>query len=191
VSVLANWLIIKDNAANTHWRHQLFAGGGVKLPTGKYMGITAMDKQGLPNMQPGTGSWDFIANANYTVRKKTAGINVDASYTLTTANKESYKYGNKLNAGVAGFYFINKDQWSIVPQVGVRYEYSLHDYDNFSRKWLNEKSGGYMSFATVGIQAYYQKIGLRVIYQQPLWQQYSSGYLTALQRIDAGFFLLF
>lgn len=191
MSVLANWVLIKDNVIDAKWRHQLFAGGGVKAPTGSYTGITAMDKQGLPNMQPGSASWDFIVNANYTVRKNAAGINLDAAYTFTTANKDAYKYGNKLNAGLLGFYFIKKGKYNFIPQIGVRYEYSLHDYDNYTRKWLNEQSGGYMSFATAGLQVYYNKIGAKVTYQQPLMQQYSSGYVTARQRIDVGIFLLF
>lgn len=190
VSVLANTVLIRQDDASSRWQHQLFGGGGIKLPTGKYAGITAMDRLGLPNMQPGTGSWDFIVNANYTVKKASFGVNADGSYTITTPSSEHYKYGNKLNTGVLGFYSFELGKWSIVPQAGLRYEYSLHDYDNYERKWLNEQSGGYMSFATMGVQCYLKRAGARLTYQLPVSQNYSTGYVVAKQRIDAGIFFL-
>lgn len=191
VSFLANAVLIKERAAANGWQQQLLAGGGLKLPTGRYTGITALDKQGLPNMQPGTGSWDFIVNSNYTLRHKSVGVNMDAAYTMTLPNAERYKYGNRLNAGILGFYALKRGAVSLLPQAGVRYEYTLHDYDNYDRKWLNEQSGGYMCFATAGVQAYYKQLGLRLTYQLPVSQHYAGGYVTAKQKVDAGVFFLF
>lgn len=191
VSVLANAVVLRDNDGDHKWEQQLLAGGGVKAPTGTYSGITAMDKQGLPNMQPGTGSWDFIVNTNYTVRKRSFGFNFDAAYSLTTANRESYKYGNRLNAGLLIFYAVKGKKLNFLPQAGLRYEYALHDYDNYSRKWLNEQSGGYMCFATAGLQAYYKKWGVKYSLHLPVAQQYSSGYVTAQLKTDVSIFFLF
>lgn len=191
ISFLANAVILKENAESEGWQQQLLAGGGIKIPTGKYTGVSSTDKQGLPNMQPGTGSVDFIVNSNYTLRKKAFGVNLDAAYTITLPNSEKYKYGNRANAGVLGFYAIKGKEVTILPQVGVRYEYTLHDYDNYDRKWLNEQSGGYMCFASAGVQAYYKKLGLRLTYQIPVSQDYGSGYVTAKQKVDAGIFFLF
>lgn len=190
-SVMANILIVKEKDGNRKWQHQLLAGGGLKLPTGSYTGISEQDKQGIPNMQPGTGSWDFLANVNYTIRRKNTGLNADLAYTMTTANGQNYKFGNRFNAGLLGFYTISKDEWSLIPQIGFRYEYALHDYDNYSRKWLNEQSGGYLSFATIGLQGYYGKWGARLTYNLPMAQQYGNGYVTALRKLDAGILFLF
>lgn len=190
VSVLVNYLLLKDKATG-EWQHQLLAGGGLKLPTGAYTGITAQDKLGIPNMQPGTGSWDFIANANYTVRHEKLGFNADASYTMTTVNSDKYKYGNRLNAGLLGFYTLQHKEVTFLPQVGFRYEYALHDYDDYARKWLNEQSGGYLAFATAGVQSYYKQWGLRITCQLPVAQHYSNGYVTAGYKLDAGLLFLF
>ena len=191
VSLLVNAVIIKEDATDHKWKHQLLAGGGVKAPTGRYTGISALDRQGLPNMQPGTGSWDFMINANYTVKRNSIGANADLAYTMTLPNGENYKYGNRLNAGLLAFYAIKAKNATILPQAGLRYEYTLHDYDNYPRRWLNEQSGGYMCFATLGIQAYYNQLGARVTCQLPVAQYYGSGYVTARQKIDAGIFFLF
>jgi hypothetical protein len=191
VSILANALVIKDDSNCKTWHQTLLTGGGVKMPTGKYTGITTLDEQGLPNVQAGTGSWDFIVNANYTVRRDKFGINADAAYTMTTVNTAGYKYGNRLNAGVLGFYWWAKKDLSILPQAGAKYEYTLHDYDNYSRKWLNENSGGSIVFGTIGVQSFYKRYGAKVVYNIPVSEHYSGGNVTVNPRLETSLFFLF
>jgi hypothetical protein len=192
VSFLIDRIMIKDPEIGSPWGHQLIAGGGIKLPTGRNTGITAPDRLGLPNLQPGTGSWDFIINSNYTVRYKKLGLNLDAAYTFTTANSHDFKYGNRLNAGLLAYYSPKlKGKLSLLPQAGLRYSYSLHDYDNYNKKWLNEQSGGYLLYADLGVQAYYRQLGLRLNYQLPLAQHYGAGYVKAGVKTEAGIFILF
>jgi hypothetical protein len=190
-SVLANVVLLRKDKPNEQWQQLLMAGGGVKLPIGRYEGITVMDREGLPNMQTGTGSWDFITDVNYTLRRKNAGINLDASYTFTTASREQYKYGNRLNSSLLGFYSFNRHKLKLLPQAGFRYEYVLHDYDNYPKKWLNEQTGGHMLFASVGAQAYYNHWGIQAMYHIPLAQHYADGNVTAVTRTEAGILYLF
>lgn len=192
ISLLLDGIVIKDKGSAGALGHQLIAGGGLKLPTGRNTGITAPDRLGLPNLQPGTGSWDFVINTNYTLRHKKLGLNLDAAYTFTTANKTDFKYGNRLNAGLLAYYSPKlKSHISLLPQAGLRYSYTLHDYDNFSKKWLNEQSGGYLLYADIGIQAYYRQLGLRLNCQLPVGQHYGAGYVNAGAKTDAGIFILF
>lgn len=190
VSFLVNKIVLNTDKPGK-WSSTWLAGGGVKLPTGKYTGITTLDKLGLPNIQAGTGSWDFVINTNYTLRHNKVGFNVDAAYTITTANKYEYKYGNRLNTGLMAFYSVKLKKVNLLPQLGVRYDYSLHDYDNYQNKWLNEQSGGSLCYATAGVQAYIGRLGMRLTYGLPVVQNYGAGYVTAKQQIDAGIFFLF
>lgn len=190
VSALANVAIIKTADSN-RVRHMLLAGAGIKAPTGKRYSQNAQTDDGILNIQPGTGSWDALLNANYTLRYALWGLNAEASYTLTTANKEDYKYGNRLGTSLQAFYWLRAGSFTILPQAGLRYEYTLHDYDNYTRKWLNEQTGGNMLFATAGAQVYYKQLGLQFSYFIPVHQYYAAGYVTAGQRIDAGIFFLF
>lgn len=189
VSFLLNRVLL--NSAHVSWSHALTAGAGLKTPTGKYANITVADNHILPNIQPGTGSWDVITNVNYTIKHGRTGLNADAAYNFTTTNKYSYKYGNRLNCGIAGFYSLGMGQVNIIPNVGLRYEYALHDYDNYKKNWLNDESGGSILLATAGAQAYFKHIGARVTWQQPLSQRYGNGTMTIGQKIETSIFFLF
>ena len=191
MSVIGNAVLLRADSSHYTWKQTLLAGGGVKLPTGKYSGTTVLDRQGLPNMQAGSGSWDFLINTNYTIRHQSAGINVDVAYTLTTTTKDMYKYGNRLNTGLLGFYWLYAGSVSLLPQLGMRYEYALHDYDNYGKKWLNTQTGGYQCFGAVGLQAYYRRLGFQTMLNIPVSQHYSAGYTSAKRRLETGIFLLF
>lgn len=188
VTLLANIAVLSKTKGII--RHTLLAGGGIKAPTGKRDSISLNDKNGLPNMQPGSGAWDFVVNANYTMQSGKWGANAEGSYTFTTTSKDSYKYGNKLSAGMLAFYRIAKGPFIILPQAGFRCEYALHDYDNYKRKWLNEQTGGYQLFLNSGLQAYYKRAGLQLGYMFPLAQNYAAGNVTINTAINAGVFLL-
>jgi hypothetical protein len=191
ISLLANVVVLQQDDYSKKLKHTLLAGCGIKAPTGANTGITKLDEQGLPNVQAGTGAWDFIANTNYTLSYNKTGINLDASYTITTANKERYKYGNHLNSSLLAYYQLQQKKVILLPQAGIKYEYSLHDYDNFSKKWLNDNSGGNLVFAAAGIQAFYNHYGARLLYSTPLSQHYAGGNVTTHSRLETSVYLLF
>lgn len=191
VSLLVNAALVRtSDTADAEVKHLLLAGGGVKMPTGRHNGATALDRSGLPNMQPGTGTWDFTLNVNYTLRYGNNGLYADAMYMLTTADAQSYKYGNRMAAGVIAFRSLMQGNLSLLPQAGIRYEYTLHDYDNYERKWLNEQTGGNMLLGTAGIQASWKRMGMQLTGYLPLQQHYADGYVQARFRLDAGLFIL-
>ncbi|MEZ5018395.1 MAG: hypothetical protein R2800_15145 [Flavipsychrobacter sp.] len=187
---LANVILLKS-ADTAKWKHTLQAGAGVKMPLGSYKGITELEQQGLPNIQPGSASWDFPVNANYTIKYKRVGANLDANYTITTANSDSYKFGDRLSTQLTTFYQWQQGKVTVLPQLGMRYEYSLHNYDNYKRKWLNTQTGGTIIYASAGAQVYYGKAGIQLSYYKPMTQQYASGNVIANSRADIGFVYLF
>ncbi len=191
-TLLMNYTFFQTSDSSTSAIQQRLQGGaGIKAPTGAYQGITQLEQQGLPNMQPGTGTWDIPVNLNYTLRYNNTGVNLDGSYNITTANRNNYKYGNRLNVQLTAFYWLQRNTLSILPQLGARYEYALHDYDNYRRKWLNEQTGGYIASAIAGVQAYYSNIALQLQYSRPLMQHYGGGNIEARQRVDIGLMFLF
>ncbi len=183
-SVVFNYKALnRDNCA---WHQKLIAGAGIKLPTGKYDSKSVSTKEGLPNMQPGTHSWDVLGSVNYTIRHRTIGANIDASYTATTANKESYKFGNRMSIGALAFYQLEKRKFMIIPQAGVRYDRAAKDYTNYAIGIMDDDGGGWQLYALQGVQAYYKKLGLQLTCYEPISQHYVSGLVNTRFRIETG-----
>ncbi len=174
------------------WQHTLQAGGGIKAPTGKYQSSqdVVLSDQVVPNMQPGTGSWDFVFNANYTVRKGDYGINLDAGYNANTPNAQQYKYGNHFNTGLNGVYWLQRNKWTVMPEIGLRYENTAMDYDNYSKGWIDNYTGGYFLYTTAGAYVYYKRIGLHAMYTVPISQHYATGLVTAHNQFETGLYVL-
>ena len=189
-SILVNHTFLQS-ADSVAARHRLQGGLGIKAPTAKYTGVTQLERMGLPNTQAGTGSWDIPLNINYTLRIGNIGVNADVAYNITLPNRDDYKYGNKLTSQLIAFYWLQKGGVSILPQVGLNNEYSLHDYDNYAKKWLNEQTGGYILSTKVGAQLYYNKFGFQAMYSIPVSQNFGAGNITAKQKIDMGIMFLF
>lgn len=190
MTVLANYSII-DNSASGLWKHKLQAGGGLKLPTGAYDRDLVQSYEVLPNMQPGTNSWDFVLNTNYMLRKEQAGINLDASYTIVTPNSFQYKYGNRFAGGLMAFYWYEKSRLTLLPQAGLRLDVAGSDYDHYAYRRKSDMSGGHQLYASAGLQVFYKRMGLQLNYHQPLAQHYAGGLVKALARADAGVYFLF
>ncbi len=170
------------------WKQTLFGGAGVKLPTGLH---AASNDGSMPSMNPGTGTCDFTFNTNYTLLCRKAGINMDVSGTVTTKASNNYKFGNRLGAGLSGFYALQIGECRVTPQAGLRYEYATEDYYNYERNWVNTASGGYVLSATAGAQVSYKNYGLRVNCLLPVNQHYAAGQIVANYKTEAGIFFLF
>lgn len=189
VTLLANYQLLNHTDAHQAWKQNLQLGGGLKLPTG-VDNYTGNEADGLPNMQPGTGTWDVLANLNYTIRHRRWGMNVDASYTLTTAAPDGYKFGNRLSAGATCFFWHSQNSWHVLPQAGLRLDIAGTDYDNYQYRIRNDMSGGLQLYSMLGIQTYYKQFGFQLSAYLPLTQHYAGGMVRAKLRSEAGIFFL-
>jgi len=184
-TIIVNYKLV--NKEDCSWRQTLLVGGGAKLPTGNYSTQSVESGETLPNMQPGTNSWDFVANANYTVKRNAVGVNVDGSYTATTANKADYRFGNRVSLGSSAFYQLQANQVSILPLAGVRYDHAAKDYLYYSSRTMDNDGGGWQLFASQGVQAYYKRTGIQLMCYEPISQNYISGFVKTKFRAEAGF----
>lgn len=191
ITLLGTYRILRTGDADRKFNHTLLAGAGVKLPTGKHDYNSIWFGTGLPNMQPGTATYDFLLNTNYTVQRNKTGMNIDASYTLTTADKYRYKYGNRLNAGLLFYNSFNKSNMRIVPLLGCRYESAVPDYKDRKTGLKDEMSGGRQIYATAGLQMSYKMIGLQCMYSRPVYQDYADGMINNRFKTEAGVYCLF
>ncbi|GAA4468852.1 hypothetical protein GCM10023093_27270 [Nemorincola caseinilytica] len=187
VSLLLNRVFVERQQGRV--RHTLFGGLGAKLPTGHYTSI--MGAGNVQAMSPGTGSWDVLANANYTLLRGNSGMNADVSGTLTTTSPGGYRYGSRVGMGVSVFRAYTVGQVRISPQVGVRYEYAQADEYEHYKGWVNTASGGDILFASTGAQVAYRQHGIRAMCLAPVYAHYAGGDIRPNYRTETGYFILF
>lgn len=168
----------------------LWIGGGVKLPTGKYM---PQDRDALSQsanlFQLGTGSTDFLLAAMYDVRLNDLGLNVSAGYKINTENKYGYWYGNRLNAGMQAYYkFRFFGKMTVAPNLGIGYENSVRD---LSDGYAVYTSGGYAWYGTAGAEVNYKRFALGGNYQPAIKQSLANGAVRAGSRMMLHFGIMF
>jgi len=183
ISVISDYAIINTGEDRTKKVKQtLFAGAGIKLPTGLYRAQhdgTLLDH----NLQPGTGSTDFILNGMYTIRIKKYGVNADVTGKLTTANNLQYRFGNRITSSLRAFYWANVHGYSLLPHSGILYDYSGNNYDKGKAVALSASDA---LFATAGLDVYIKRISLSVAYQYPIYQNLGMGMVQGGSRIFCG-----
>jgi hypothetical protein len=159
----------------------LWAGAGMKLPTGKYADEDKPNALQNTNLfQLGTGSVDFTFNAMYDLRLQNAGLNISGSYKMNSANKYDYNYGNKVNTSAQVYYkFRVKEKLTIAPNAGMVYEHSKKDIDN---KMMVDVSGGKLLQGSIGLETALRKLSIGASWQTPLTQDLADGFVRTNNR---------
>ncbi len=179
VSLLANYVILNTgDSLNKKVKHGLQAGGGIKLPTGRF-GVVSNNELVIPNMQPGSGSFDVLFNAVYTLKVKSFGVNYDVNYRINTANKHQYRFGNRTNTALRGFYWKNIQRSVMMPYAGVYFEHADKDT---KRQNVREYTGGQILAASIGMDVFIKNFGMGFQFMQPIHSSIAQGYVTPFQR---------
>lgn len=176
VAVMVNYKVFDRNSSlskNRSFAQQLWIGGGIKLPTGKFK-IDETDPAliAVANTQTGTASTDFMLNAMYNIRISDLGINTSASYKLNTSNRDKYVFGNKFSASSFASYTITQRQFTIVPNAGLLFENTA--VNKLDKEKLSQ-TGGNLLTAAAGLELSFKKFTVGANLQLPLTQSFSSG----------------
>jgi hypothetical protein len=138
-------------------RHRVFAGGGVKFPSGKSSGASDADIPMAHHLYSGTGSTDLIAAVSYIGKYRKFGWNADVSYKFNGESANDYRYGNTFNAGPRIFYEVAVKSVRLLPHIGSAFEYG--DHDQYRDNKL-ENTGGSVLWGTAGADVYLGKFSL-------------------------------
>lgn len=168
-------------------KHTLLLGGGIKFPAGKFKSIDD-GSVANPNIQTGTGSFDFIVNGVYTVRYKKAGLNTEASYRINTANRDNYRFGNRFNLSMKAFLWLKAKSVSFLPNTGISFENAEKNTRNNNIKYY---TGGSALYATAGMETYFKRFNLGFSFQQPVAYNLAEGLIKPSQRYTVNFTFMF
>lgn len=164
-------LLRSKDLSKKKMKYSLMVGGGIKLPTGRY---NAYDTLGFydRNMQPGTGSWDFLVSSTYTMRWNAWGLNTNVNARFSTMNPDNYLYGHQMNAGVKGFYWGKGEKISVLMSAGFLYDFK--GKDNYLRQTL-PNSGGHALYGTTSIDLYLKRFTIGTEFKVPIYTDLAKG----------------
>ncbi|MBK0403750.1 hypothetical protein I5M27_12185 [Adhaeribacter sp. BT258] len=178
--VLVNYNLLNNtDSLYQKVKHNLFVGGGVKLPTGEFDSKIEGSEMN-PNMQLGSGSFDLVANAMYTVRYDKIGLNTNVTYKYNTVNKNEFMFGNKFGAGTVLFSVLKVKEMAIMPNAGFSTEITAKD-QHFGSELL--ESGGHANFVSAGSEFYFKNLSAGATLQKPVSQNVSEGYVKTGNRL--------
>ncbi|MDX2280302.1 MAG: hypothetical protein NW218_12015 [Saprospiraceae bacterium] len=183
VSIMANYVLYDTGDSMRYkWKQTFTLGGGIKLPSGQFRLHNSNGELYHPNLQPGTGSTDFMVSANYTIRRGRWGLSANSTARYNTANRNQFRYGHRLNGGFNLFYWKNIRRVILLPNIGVFVDASQSSKD---KNESVEGSGGTIGLATFGLDAYFGRVSTGLTYQKPMYQNLGEGRVDSKPRLMA------
>lgn len=162
---------------------RLIVGGGMKFPVGDDE-LRYNDEVVDNDFQPGTGTFDFLANVEYMLKYKRFGANMNLIGKYNSTNKtKDFRFGNTLNGNFNLFYMQPFKGLKLMPATGVNYEMAMKDRD---AGYLLQDSGGEVLFWSTGINIFWKRFNLRGHYQMPIKDNLNGDQLSNIDRIILG-----
>ncbi len=176
VAAIANYSLLETSSLNKNNKmvfQQLWVGGGIKLPTGRAdIDPNADDLVALANSQLGSGSTDFMLNAAYSLHVDKIGVSTNLTYKINTANKDSYRFGNRLSSNSFVSYSIKAKAVVLTPNAGILYEKMAVNQLKGAKV---DQTGGYGASGAVGLEISAGKTSIGFNVQAPIAQNFSDG----------------
>ena len=187
--VLVNYRVLRSmslsKSEKTTIGHDLFVGGGIKLPTGvNHVNVADPNFNiGDFNSQAGTGSVDYMLNATHSMTWNKSGIVTNVAYRMNTNNQQNYKFGNRAYVSSSYYYTFGQSSTKIKPNLGINYQ--SNTANTFSGSEV-AGSNGYILNSTVGVNVLFKKIGVNAMAFIPLAQNSYDGQTRLMSRFIMG-----
>lgn len=176
VTFLANYKVFDVRSLmsnNKTFSQQLWIGGGLKLPTGKFVvDPSDPDVAAIANGQLGSGSTDYLLNTMYNIRMGSFGINTSANYKINSTNKTDFKFGNRVSFNGFGYYAIHVARSATIsPNLGLLYQ---HTKPSVLQDQKIDLTGGYILNGSVGTEFSIRKVAFGFSVQLPIRQNFAE-----------------
>lgn len=193
-------LIQQQDSSAIRFKNLLAIGGGISLPTGKYMQRDET-KVIMPALfQLGSGAFQYSASIYYSLRYKRWGSTLNAVYSYAQQNEMKYQFGQRYQTALAIFY--RKDfNWkskpkkndpvfqentkmlAVLPSLGWSLEHSEKDLEYGLEK---PYTGGTQYLLQAAIDVYYQKFAFNLFLQQSYFNDIPVAQPENKMRIEGG-----
>ena len=172
MTLIGNYNLLNKKSLNKDTQtvsQQLWLGAGIKLPTGKFS-VDTSELVSSANNQAGTGSYDFILTASYTLVIEDWGFTSNLNYKINQSASD-FKFGNRFSISALTFRAFHFKKTTISPNVGLTYE-------NLSSNEVNKSAipstAGSDLLAVVGLETRFNSVTIGLNAQLPLFQNISD-----------------
>jgi hypothetical protein len=155
----------------------LWIGAGIKVPTGKFL-VDTGEIVSSANLQPGTGSVDFLLTSMYSYQIKSWGLNISVNYKLNQT-ADNFKFGNRLAATAFLFRNFPIAKITISPNTGLLYENTAANIKNGEKI---ADTGGNVLLAALGSELRYKNLVIGFNAEIPVISDLSAGQTDARLR---------
>ena len=100
-------------------RRSLSVLGGVKLPTGATKERNSKGARFEPELQPGSGSYDYLAGVAYRQEEGRVGTVGNLVYVLRTRGAQEFRYGDVVSTSLAVDYLLNPNDDRFQTRIGL------------------------------------------------------------------------
>lgn len=137
-----------------------------------------------PELQAGTGAFDFMPRATYQIIYSDLGLEVSALYRMATTNRNAYRFGKSSNLQADVFYAIPVTEViKVVPRLG--YYYEQEDQHRLDGEAV-AGTGGRAGFANLQLDLMYRSWALTTQFQQPVQNKLNGNQLLNAGRLNVG-----
>lgn len=165
-------------------QQRLIVGGGIKLPTGANNRRDADGTRYESMVQPGSGTTDVFAYANYIVAYRRCGLSLNGSVKLTGENRYRESAAPATTQFANLFYIVPLGQnWKVIPSAQLYYEYTK------GQKQAGELTGEHrMNNALLGpgLDVYFKNVALSTSVQLPVYNHGAADHPASAGRMVLG-----
>ena len=123
-----------------------------------------------------SGTTDLLLNGMYNVSINKFGINAVVNYKINSANKEEYRFGNKLTAGSFVYYVFPLKNVIISPNLGLLFEHG--EASQLQNSKVNLTAGKILQ-GSIGGEISFNRLAVGLSAQLPLAQNFAANQTKA------------
>jgi hypothetical protein len=180
MKLTGNYIFLNQVELGKNFSLYAEAGGGIKIPTGKYDPDIRTRKNLPENFNTGNGNWASLFQSSIVLSRRNLGLSLTGSYQLNYRSTNSYRFGNQLSVqGLLFNQFLLNGRCSLTPFGGVFTEKVARDETPNGKYAPATGSDG--RFAVAGLNLKFDEWLVGVAFSQP----YSNAEVEAKGRLSA------
>lgn len=162
--------------------HRLLVGAGVKAPLGRN-DLRVGDELVSHDVQLGTGTWDAMLSAEYSVRHGRTAGGLSTLARINGANADGHQMGHGVSTTAEVFHRFGNDTLSFAPALGAYAEWMALDRMHGRP---DNGTGGTTVFSHTGVRVWWRRFSFSAYYQHALLNNEGGSITPTRQRVVAG-----